>query len=98
AEYDVPADEWFYRDNPYPVMPYSVYMEIALQPSGFLSAYHGPTLDYPDIDFYFRNLDGYGVLHHDVDMRGRTITNHTTLLRNTVLQGTIIQSFSFKMY
>ena len=98
TEYDVPADEWFYDDNPYPVMPYSVYMEIALQPCGFLSAHHGPTLDYPDIDFYFRNLDGYGKLYRDVDMRGRTITNHVTLLRSTTLQGTIIQSFDFHLY
>ncbi len=98
TEYDVPAAEWFYRDNPYPVMPYSVYMEVALQPCGFLSAHHGPTLDYPDIDFYFRNLDGYGKLYRDVDMRGRTITNHVTLLRSTTLQGTIIQSFDFHLY
>ncbi len=98
TEYDVPEDAWFYRDSPYPVMPYSVYMEIALQPCGFLSAYHGPTLDYPDIDFYFRNLDGRGTLYRDVDMRGRTITNHVTLLRNTILQGTIIQTFSFACY
>ncbi|MEQ8676957.1 MAG: beta-ketoacyl synthase N-terminal-like domain-containing protein [Aggregatilineales bacterium] len=98
AEYDVPADEWFYRDNAYPVMPYSVYMEIALQPSGFLSAYHGPTLDFPDIDFYFRNLDGHGTLYSDKDMRGRTITNYVTMLGNTVMQGIIIQKYSFVMY
>src|SRR5690606_32706122 len=81
-----------------PTMPYSVYMEIALQPCGFLSAHHGPTLAYPDIDFYFRNLDGSGTLHRDVDMRGRTITNHVTLLGSTILQGTIIQKFDSKMY
>ncbi|MDX1992337.1 MAG: PfaB family protein [bacterium] len=98
TEYDVPVDAWWYRDNPYPTMPYSVYMEIALQPCGFLSAHHGPTLDYPDIDFYFRNLDGNGRLHHDLDMRGRTITNHVTMLNSTVMQGIIIQKFSFKMY
>ena len=98
AEYDVPVDEWFYRDNPYPIMPYSVYMEIALQPSGFLSAYHGPTLDFPEIDFYFRNLDGQGRLIHDRDMRGRTITNQVTIVNSTVMQGIIIQKFTFAMY
>lgn len=98
AEYDVPVNEWFYRDNPYPVMPYSVYMEIALQPSGFLSAHHGPTLQYPDIDFYFRNLDGQGRLYRDVDMRGRTITNHVRMLSFTAMQGIIIQKFDFKMF
>jgi len=98
AEYDVPLDAWWYRDNPYPIMPYLVYMEIALQPSGFLSAHHGPTLDFPEIDFYFRNLDGYGVLHDDVDMRGRTITNYVTMLGSTTMNGIIIQKFDFKMY
>ena len=98
TEYDVPADAWFYRDNPYPTMPYSVLMEIALQPCGLLSAYHGPTLEFPEIDFYFRNLDGQGKLHSDKDMRGRTITNHVTLVNNTVMSGTIIQKFTFKLY
>jgi len=98
AEYDVPENAWFYTDSPYPVLPYSMYMEIALQPCGFLSAYHGPTLPYPDIDFYFRNLDGKGVLHHDLDLRGRTITNIVTLLNSTAMNGIIIQKFSFKMY
>jgi len=98
SEYDVPEDEWFYRDNAYPVMPYSVYMEIALQPCGFLSAYHGPTLEFPDIDFYFRNLDGHGTLYTDKDMRGRTITDRVTMLSSTVLQGIIIQKYSFALY
>ncbi|MCL4253732.1 MAG: hypothetical protein KJ043_08135, partial [Anaerolineae bacterium] len=98
AEYDVPADAWYFNDSPYPTLPYSLYMEIALQPCGFLSAYHGPTLPYPDIDFYFRNLDGYGILHHDRDLRGRTITNHVTMLNSTAMNGIIIQKYSFKMY
>lgn len=98
TEYDVPVDAWFYRDNAYPYMPYSVYMEIALQPCGFLSAYHGPTLDYPDTDFYFRNLDGQGKLYKDVDMRGRTITNHVTLTSSTSMSGIIIQKFTFALY
>jgi 3-hydroxymyristoyl/3-hydroxydecanoyl-(acyl carrier protein) dehydratase len=98
AEYDVPADMWWYRDTPYPYMPYSMYMEIALQPCGFLSAYHGPTLDFPDVDFYFRNLDGTGKLYKDVDMRGRTITNHVTLTGSTVMQGIIIQKYTFALF
>ncbi len=98
AEYDVPVDAWYFNDSPYPTLPYSLYMEIALQPCGFLSAYHGPTLPYPDIDFYFRNLDGYGILHHDRDLRGRTITNHVTMLNSTAMNGIIIQKYGFKMY
>jgi PfaB family protein len=96
-EYDVPADIWFYRDNSAPFTPYSVLMEMALQPCGFLSAYMGPTLAYPEIDFYFRNLDGAAKLHREVDLRGRTLTNRVELLSSTTLQGIIIQKYSFEM-
>jgi 3-hydroxymyristoyl/3-hydroxydecanoyl-(acyl carrier protein) dehydratase len=97
AEYDVPVEMWFYRDNPYPFSPYSMLMEMALQPCGFLSAFMGPTLAYPDIDFYFRNLDGQGKLLREVDLRGRTLVNKVVLLSSTVLQGIIIQKYSFDM-
>lgn len=96
-EYDVPTDIWFYRDNSTPFTPYSVLMEMALQPCGFLSAYMGPTFDYPDIDFYFRNLDGTATLLREVDLRGRTLTNRVRLLSSTTLQGIIIQKYSFEM-
>ena len=97
AEYDVPVDMWFYRDNPYPFTPYSMLMEMALQPCGFLSAFMGPTLDFPDIDFYFRNLDGQGYLTRDVDLRGRTLINRVELVSSTILQGIIIQKYTFDM-
>ncbi|GAB4527741.1 MAG: hypothetical protein OHK0046_45900 [Anaerolineae bacterium] len=97
AEYDVPPDMWFYRDNSYPFAPYSMLMEMALQPCGFLSAFMGPTLDFPEIDFYFRNLDGQGKLIRDVDLRGRTLVNRVELLSSTILQGIIIQKYAFNM-
>jgi len=97
TEYDVSADIWFYTDNSYPFTPYSVLMEMALQPCGFLSAFMGPTLAFPEIDFYFRNLDGHATLHKDVDLRGRTLTNRVELLSSTVLQGIIIQKYKFDM-
>jgi 3-hydroxymyristoyl/3-hydroxydecanoyl-(acyl carrier protein) dehydratase len=97
TEYDVPVDAWYTEKNSYPTMPYSVLMEIALQPCGFLSAYVGSTLPYPQEDFYFRNLDGNGRLHHDHDLRGKTISNKVALLSATALKGIIIQKFSFEM-
>lgn len=97
AEYDVPADMWFYRDNAYPFTPYSMLMEMALQPCGFLSAFMGPTLASPEIDFYFRNLDGEGKLLREVDLRGRTLVNRVVLTTSTILQGIIIQKYTFEM-
>lgn len=97
TEYDVTPDMWFYADNSYPFTPYSVLMEMALQPCGFLSAFMGPTFAFPEIDFYFRNLDGFATLHKDVDLRGRTLVNRVELLSSTVLQGIIIQKYKFDM-
>ena len=49
AEYYVPADACYFKkksvDN---WMPYSLIMEIALQPNGFISGYMGTTLVYPE--------------------------------------------------
>lgn len=98
TEYDVPVDAWYYQDSPYPTMPYSVLMEIALQPCGILSAYHGPTFVYPDADLYFRNLDGDGTLIKDRDMRGRTITNRVAMLSHAAIGGSILQKYSFELY
>jgi acyl transferase domain-containing protein/3-hydroxymyristoyl/3-hydroxydecanoyl-(acyl carrier protein) dehydratase len=98
AEYEVPAEAWYFKQNTdSSVMPYSILMEIALQPNGFLSAYMGSTLISPDEDLFFRNLDGTGELLDTIDLRGKTIVNHTTLLSTTTLGSNIIQSFSFEL-
>ncbi len=97
SQYDVPSNPWFCSRNSDPTMPYSILMEIALQPCGFLSAYLGTTLPHPDEDFFFRNLDGDGHLVKDLDMRGKTITNRVQLLSSTAIQGIIIQEFSFQL-
>lgn len=97
TEYDVPAEPWYYRQNSSPTIPYSILMEIALQPCGFLSAYLGTTLLYPNQDLYFRNLDGQGRILKDIDIRGKTITNTARLLSSSNIQGVIIQSFDFQM-
>jgi 3-hydroxymyristoyl/3-hydroxydecanoyl-(acyl carrier protein) dehydratase len=97
AEYDVPANPWFCRQNSYPTTPYSVLMEIALQPCGFLTSALGTTLSEPEQDFYFRNLDGSGHLLHDVDLRGRRITARAVLTASTAISGIIIQKFTFAL-
>ncbi len=97
AEYDVPAQAWYFEQNAYPTLPYSILMEIGLQPCGFLSAHLGSTLPYPDENFYFRNLDGNGKYLREVDTRGQTITNHVKLLSSTAIQGIIIQKFSYEL-
>ena len=95
SEYDVPADAWFYRRNAR--TPCAILMEIAMQPCGFLSAYIGSALLYPDTDFYFRNLDGVGRLLADPDLRRRTVTNRVRLTSSTTVRGVILQQFDFAL-
>lgn len=97
SEYDVPANPWFCRQNSYPETPYSVLMELGLQPCGFLSAWLGSTLPYAEHDFYFRNLDGTGRLLRRVDLRGKTVRNQVTLRSSTAIEGVIIQKFDYTL-
>jgi PfaB family protein len=96
AEYDVPAAPWFYAENAYPFNPYSIFMEMALQPCGFLAAYKGSFLLFPGKDLYFRNLDGQATLLREVDLRGKTVTTQARLLSTAVFEETIIQRFDFE--
>ncbi len=98
AEYEVPADAWYFDENSHQtLMPYSVLMEISLQPNGFISGYMGTTLGFPGLELFFRNLDGSGKMLRNVDLRGKTIVNDSRLL-STVMMGTnIIQSFTFEL-
>src|SRR5271157_1097592 len=97
AEYAVPADAWYLDGEPGGQLPYSICNEIALQPCGFLSAYLGTPLRFPEIDYYFRNLDGETVLHRLVDARGKTVRAQGELLKTIFYGSTIIQHFSFEL-
>ncbi|MBN8616319.1 MAG: polyketide synthase dehydratase domain-containing protein [Deltaproteobacteria bacterium] len=65
VEYDVPSDAWYFADNGAAVMPYSVLMEAALQPCGWLASYVGCAL-LTDEDLLFRNLDGKATAHVEI--------------------------------
>ena len=100
AEYDVPQDAWYYQQNSYVTMPYSILMEIALQPCGLLGAYLGSTLQFPDKNLYFRNLDGDGEsfdLPNGTDFRGKTIANKSVLVSSVAYGGTILQNYTFEL-
>jgi len=100
SEYDIPKNVWYYKQNSSNTMPYSIIMEIALQPCGLLGAYLGSTLKFPDKDLYFRNLDGDGELFaHPLitDFRGKTIKNKAILISSVAFGDTIIQQYSFEL-
>lgn len=97
ADYDVPRDAWFFQNKPYASVPYAVWMEIALQPCGFLSAYLGTSLIYPQMDLFFRNLDGASRLINNMDVRGKTVTTRGRLLSTVASEDMIIQKFDFEV-
>lgn len=98
AEFDVAEDIWFCTENSYPSLtPYSMLMEIALQPNGFLTSHIGSTLIYPDSNLYFRNLDGTGRLIKEIDLRGKTVVNKSTMVSTSAVMNNIIQKFTFEL-
>ena len=100
AEYDVPNNPWYYTQNAAATMPYSVLMEIALQPCGLLGAYLGSTLQFADKNLYFRNLNGDGEmidLPEGTDFRGKVISNKAVLVSSVSLAGTVLQNYTFEL-
>jgi 3-hydroxymyristoyl/3-hydroxydecanoyl-(acyl carrier protein) dehydratase/malonyl CoA-acyl carrier protein transacylase len=96
SEYDLPTKAWYLKPQD-TTLPYVSLMELALQPCGFLSAFMGSIKDLSDLDLYFRNLDGEGILFDWPDILGQTLTNRVELLSTSKLQNVIIQEYSFEL-
>jgi 3-hydroxymyristoyl/3-hydroxydecanoyl-(acyl carrier protein) dehydratase len=97
TELDIPEEAWFFQDQDSPDAPFSVLMEMALQPCGFLSAYLGSVLLSPRADLYFRNLDGEAALLRSVNLRNQVITARARLQSHTLHEETVIQNFFFQL-
>jgi len=65
AEYDVPADAWYFEAAKSTAVPLSVLIEILLQPCGWLAAYLGSALT-SSTDLSFRNLGGTATQYAEV--------------------------------
>lgn len=72
-------------------------MEIALQPCGFLSAYLGTPLMHPEVDYYFRNLDGNARILDGMDVRGKIVACAARVTSTIASDTTIIQKFTFRV-
>ena len=97
TEFDIPADAWFVRENPYPAVPLAVLMEIALQPCGILSAWLGTSLSLPAEVNIFRNLDGQMKFNGAPNLTGATIRNKARLLNSVASSGMLIQKYAFEL-
>ena len=79
AEYDVPPDAWYFRDNDRLAMPFAVLNEVLLQPCGWLASYAGITATGKA---FLRNLDGSEAIQHlEVTPDLGTLTVSATLTR-----------------
>ncbi|MCI0651178.1 MAG: type I polyketide synthase, partial [Planctomycetes bacterium] len=96
AEYDLPADAWYFASNRQERMPYAVLLEIALQPCGWLAAYLGSALT-SEVDLSFRNLGGNAVQLRAVAATAGTLATRVRMTSVSQSGGMIIQHFDFEI-
>jgi acyl transferase domain-containing protein/3-hydroxymyristoyl/3-hydroxydecanoyl-(acyl carrier protein) dehydratase len=92
AEYDVPAEAWYFADNAERTMPTAALMEIALQPCGWLGCYVGSPVQI-DAELLFRNLDGNVQVLREVRPGTRTVRTRAELANVSRAAGMIIETF-----
>ena len=93
AEYDIPPDAWYFRDNANGHMPFAVLSEIVLQPCGWLASHCGFALEGGE---RFRNLDGDGQVFMEVGPHDGMITVDTTLSSFSKVGPMTIVAFDLK--
>jgi acyl transferase domain-containing protein/3-hydroxymyristoyl/3-hydroxydecanoyl-(acyl carrier protein) dehydratase len=97
AQYEVPTDAWYFRANRQRSMPFSVLLEVALQPCGWLAAYMGSALR-SETDLKFRNLGGKATQHEEVFADGGTLTTRVRLSSFSEAGGMIIQKYDLELF
>lgn len=97
AQYDMPADAWYFAADRSGCMPFAVLLEIALQPCGWLAAYLGSALK-NDIDLKFRNLGGQALIHANLFPKDQTLTMRARLTKVSEAAAMIIEHFDFQVF
>jgi len=96
AEYDVPADAWYFKADRSAAMPFCVLLEIALQPCGWLAAYAGSALQ-SKRNLKFRNLGGNAVTHRMILPQAKTLTIRARMSKVSEAGEMIIEHFDFEV-
>jgi len=96
AEYEVLPDDWYFKANRIPAMPFCILLEIALQPCGWLAAYVGSALK-GKTDLKFRNLGGTAILHHQVLSDSKTLRMRTRMTKVAEAGNMIIEDFDIQI-
>ena len=96
AHFDVRPDHWYFESNRQREMPFSVLLEVALQPCGWLAAYVGSALTSDD-DLRFRNLGGDAIQLARLTATEDVITTRVDLTSVSASGGMIIQHYSMAL-
>jgi acyl carrier protein/NAD(P)-dependent dehydrogenase (short-subunit alcohol dehydrogenase family)/3-hydroxymyristoyl/3-hydroxydecanoyl-(acyl carrier protein) dehydratase len=96
AEFDQPSDGWYFKAARSETLPFSILLEIALQPCGWLAAYVGSALR-SDKRLYFRNLGGEATLVKPVCRDMGTLTMRSRMTTVSEAGGLIIQDFDMEV-
>lgn len=92
AQCDVDPRAWFFDDNGARLMPFSILMEAALQPCGWLASYAGCVSTCPE-ELYFRNLDGTATVHASIPDDAGVLTTRVRLTKLLRSGAIILVSF-----
>ncbi|MFJ9363932.1 hypothetical protein ACIRRA_05900 [Nocardia sp. NPDC101769] len=96
TEYDVPPRSWYYEDNAFEGLPGSILMESSLQAAALSGACMGTTaMVAPEVKLSVRNLDGTATVLADLDVRGATLRQETTLVSTMQIAGQVLQRFQY---
>jgi acyl transferase domain-containing protein/3-hydroxymyristoyl/3-hydroxydecanoyl-(acyl carrier protein) dehydratase len=96
AKYEVPETAWYFTANRCEKMPFSVLLEIGLQPCGWLAAYCGSALTSAE-DLSFRNLGGKAIQFRAVTPESGMLTTNVKLTNVSSSAGMIIQHYDMRV-
>jgi 3-hydroxymyristoyl/3-hydroxydecanoyl-(acyl carrier protein) dehydratase len=96
AHFDVRPDHWYFESNRQREMPFSILLEVALQPCGWLAAYVGSALTSED-NLRFRNLGGDAIQLARLTAAEDVITTRVELTSVSASGGMIIQHYTMAL-
>lgn len=92
AQYDIPADAWYFKAGHTGNMPFCVLNEIALQVCGWVSSYAGSSM-HSEENLHYRNLGGTSRLYEEITPQTGTVTIKVRMTKSSEAGGLIIQDF-----
>jgi len=96
AQFHTSPGDWYFEADRSGMMPYSICLEIALQPCGWLAAYMGSALS-SDHDLRFRNLGGRGIIEQDLPVGHHRLNTRVRLTQVSKAADMIIETFDFEI-